>query len=117
MYVFYIVHYYILLGITQPPASDTFCEGSNAELSCVVFDNSTNNAADTTGWFTDHNFPAAVPSNMTNISNTRDGDVVTSVLTIKNVSLNDNGNGYFCIPAYGTESNIGVISVAGKRSC
>ena len=81
-------------------------------MSCVIFDNSTNNAADTTGWFTDDITPAQVPVNM--INNTRDDDVVvTSVLTIENVSLNDNGNGYFCLPSIGVMSNVAVISVAG----
>ena len=103
-----VTSYY--LGIIQHPANDTFCEGTNAVLSCVVFDNSTNNAADTTTWFTG-NPPTALSSNM--INNTRDGDVVTSVLTIENVSLNDNGNGYFCFPTSRVESNVGVISVAG----
>ena len=114
VYVFYIFHYYILLDITQHPTNATFCEGSNAILSCVVFENGTDNVVDTTGWYTNENPPAAVPPNM--INNTRDGDVVTSVLTIESVSLNDNGNGYFCVPAYGNESDIGVISVAGKCS-
>ena len=81
-------------------------------LSCVIFDNSTNNAADATGWFNNGNPPIAVSSNM--INNTRDGDVVTSVLTIESVSLNDNGNGYFCVPSFPIESYIGVISVAGN---
>ena len=81
-------------------------------MSCVIFDNSTNNAADTTSWFRDSNPPAVVLSNM--INNIRDGDVVTSVLTIENVSLNDNGNGYFCSPAFGIGSDVGVISVAGE---
>ena len=102
-----------LLGIIQHPTNTKVCEGSNAVLNCVVFDNSTHNAANTTGWFTDDNPPALVPSNM--INNTRDGDVVTSVLTIESVSLNDNGNGYFCSPAFGGMSNLGVISVAGKH--
>ena len=35
-------------GVIQHPANNTFCEGSNATLSCVIFDNSTRNAADTT---------------------------------------------------------------------
>ena len=100
------------LEITQHPGNDTFCEGSNAVLSCVVFDNSTNNAANTTNWYTNVNPPAAVPVNM--ISNTRDGDVVTSVLTVESISLNDNGNGYFCFPTFDVESNVGVISVAGE---
>ena len=82
-------------------------------MSCVIFDNSTNNAADGTSWFTNDDPPVRVPSNM--ITNTRDGDVVTSVLTIESISLNDNGNGYFCAPAFGIGSDIGVISVAGDQ--
>ena len=81
-------------------------------MSCVVYDDSTNNGADTTSWFTNGNPPAALSSSM--ITNTRDGDVVTSVLTIESVSLNDNGNGYFCSPSFGVGSDVGVISVAGE---
>ena len=100
--------------LVQHPTNTKICEGSNAVLSCVIFDNSTNNAADTTSWFTnDNTLVAAVSSNM--INNTCDGDVVTSVLTIENVSLNDNGNGYFCFPSFPIVSNVGVISVAGEN--
>ena len=99
-------------GVIQHPANNTFCEGSNATLSCVIFDNSTRNAADTTIWFTNVNPPAVLPTNMT--SNTHDGDVVTSLLTVESVSLNDNGNGYFCLPSFGIISDVAVISVAGN---
>ena len=78
-------------------------------LSCVVFDNDTNSAANNTGWFRVANPPVSISSNM--INNTRNGDVVTSVLTIENVSLNDNGTGYFCSPSFGIRSYVGVISV------
>ena len=107
----YIICHNLYVGVTQHPANNTLCEGNNAVLSCVVFDNSTSNAADSTGWFRDDNPnpPVAVPSNM--INNTRNGDVVTSVLTIENVTLNDNGTGYFCFPSIGIMSNIGVLSV------
>ncbi len=81
-------------------------------LSCVVFDNSFNNAADNTGWFTSENPPAPVSPSM--ISNSRDGDVVTSKLTIESVSLNDNGTGYFCSPTFGIRSYVGKIAVAGN---
>ena len=81
-------------------------------MSCVVFDNSTHNAADTTIWFANGNPPATLPSSM--INNIRDGDVVTSVLTVERVSLNDNGNGYFCFPTFGIASDVGVISIAGE---
>ena len=105
------IHICCTLFLAQHPTNTKVCEGSNAVLNCVVFDNSTNNAADTTSWFTG-NPTFAVSSNM--INNTRDGDVVTSVLTIESVSLNDNGDGYFCSPAFGIGSDVGVISVAGE---
>ena len=81
-------------------------------MSCIIFDNSTNNVADTTGWFSDSNPPLRRSDNM--ISNTRDGDVVTSILTIESVSLNDSGNGYFCEPIRGSENFIGKILVIGQ---
>ena len=101
---------FTLSGITQHPANDTYCVGSNAVLSCIVFDNSTADVADTTNWF-DINTRAAVSFSM--ISNSRDGDVVTSVLTIESVSLNNNGTGYFCVPSFVIGSYAGVLSVAG----
>ena len=108
-----LIDLFILLYIlAQHPTNTKVCEGSNAVLSCVIFDNTTNNAADTTIWFTDDNPPDRLPDNMRN--NTRDGDVVTSVLTIESVSLNDNGNGYFCSPVFDIGSDVGVISVAGE---
>ena len=80
-------------------------------MSCIVFDNTTNNVADTTGWFFDDDPPLRVHSSM--INNTRDGDVVTSVLTIESVSLNDNGTGYFCEPVRSTDSFVGTVFVIG----
>ena len=82
-------------------------------LSCTVYDNTTNNAADNTGWFrySGDNPPVGIPSTM--INNTRNGDVVTSVLTIGNVSLSDNGTEYFCQPTFGIISYMGTVLVAG----
>ena len=84
-------------------------------MSCVVFDNGTNDVANFTVWYADDNPPVLVPAIM--INNTRVGDVVTSVLTIESVSLDDNGNGYLCVPSLRIESNVGVISVAGGEIC
>ena len=109
----HIFNIFVVHSIVQHPTNTKVCEGTNAVLSCVIFDNSTNNAADTTHWFTDDNPPVRVPDNM--ISNARDGDVVTSVLTIESVSLNDDGDGYFCSPSFPIVSNVGVISVAGEN--
>ena len=81
-------------------------------LSCTVFDNSTSNAADHTGWFRDGNPPVLVSTNM--INNTRNGNVVTSVLTVESVSLSDISSGYFCSPTYDIGSYAGLILVAGE---
>ena len=48
------------------------------------------------------------------IINTRDGDVVTSILTIESLSLNDNGTGYFCEAVRGTDSFVGTVLVIGQ---
>ena len=80
-------------------------------LSCTVYDNATNNAASSTVWFRMNNPPVGISSSM--INNTRNGDVVTSVLTIDNVSLSDNGTEYFCAPTFGITSYTGTVLVAG----
>ena len=107
------VHKFLYIGITQHPSNDTFCVGSTVLLNCTVYDNTINNAAENTGWFREDkdNHPVLISSNM--INNTRNGDVVTSVLTIDNVSLNDNRTEYFCVPSFSIGSYIGVILVAG----
>ena len=104
------------IGITQHPRNDTFCVGNTALLSCTVYDNSTSNAADNTGWvkFRGDDPPVLISSNM--INNTRNGDVVTSVLTIDNVSLSDNGTEYFCSPTFGIRSYNGAVLVAGTHT-
>ena len=98
------------LTVTQHPANKTFCEGSKAVLSCAIFDNSTNDIADNTVWIYASSL-AAVPSAM--INNSRVDDVVISTLTMESVSLDDNGIGCFCSPAFSVRSYTGVISVAG----
>ena len=110
VYVYNVIHF---LGIMEHPVNATYCKGSTAVLNCIVFDNSTNNAADLTGWFNNTVPPIQVQTSM--ISNTRNGDdMVTSVVTIRNVSLNDNGTGLFCVPSFSVLSYAGIISVAGN---
>ena len=106
----YYLHTYI--GIIHHPANNSYCEEADATLNCVVFDNTTNNAADTIIWFKIDNPPLRLMDDI--ISNSREGDVLTTVLTIENVSLSDNGNGYFCEPVRDVESFIGVLSVIGE---
>ena len=105
------MHYY--LGVTQViqhPVNGTFCEGTTATLSCVIFDNSSTNVANTTSWL-NVNTGATVLS--ANVNNTRNGDVVTSILTFKSVSLSDNGT-YLCEPRRNVESYFGMILVKSE---
>jgi len=86
-------------------------------LSCVVSDNSTTSAANRTNWAMDATDPVNIQPDIDMrfmIENTRDGNVVTSVLTIESVTSSDNGTGYLCAPTTRIESFIGIISVAGE---
>jgi len=47
------------------------------------------------------------------IENTRDDNVVTSILTIESVLSSDNGTEYFCFATFIDRSFNGIISVAG----
>ena len=111
------VHSYCSMFLTTGvhPRNDTFCTGSTVLLSCTIYDNTNNNAADNTNWFREDNPPVGIPSTM--INNTRNDDVVTSVLTIDNVTLNDNGTEYFCSPSFGNRSYVGAILIAGTCIC
>ena len=113
----YVCHYYYL-GVTQQPVNTAICEGSNAVLCCVTLVTSINNVTDITNWFRDDNPPVAVQPSLNMrfmINNIRYRDEVTSELTIKNVSLNDNGTGYFCHTTDIIQSNVAVITVASKQ--
>ena len=110
----YVVHKFLYIDITQHPRNDTFCAGSTALLSCTVYDNTTSNGANSTVWFRVDNPPVLISSN---INNTRNGDIVTSILIIDNVSLNDNGTEYFCVPTFGIRSYVGTILIAGTYVC
>ena len=100
------------LEVDQHPANGTFCEGTDATLNCTIFDNSTSDVADTTGWV-NSTTGGAVPSEM--VSNSRDGDMVTSILTILNVPLYINNTNYFCRPSLTEQSSVAVIIVIGKE--
>ena len=108
--VAYSVYY---LEVIQHPASATFCEGTDATLNCTIFDNSTTGLADNTVWFdaeTDATFSGSV------VNNSRHGDVVTSVLSFREVRLNINNTKYLCEPTITVISFVAVIMVKGENS-
>ena len=86
-------------------------------LSCVVFDNNANDAANRTNWAMDTTDPVNIQPDIDMrfmVENTRDGNVVTSVLTIESVSSSDNGTGYFCFVTLDDRSFNGMVSVTGE---
>ena len=109
----YLTHVGGVTQVIQHPANRTFCEGTTATLSCVIFDNNTGNLADTTSWVNDNTGGGVLDIN---INNTRNGTMVTSILTFESVSLIDNGT-YFCIPKHRVQSYFGMILVKGKYVC
>ena len=98
------------LEFIQHPTNGTFCEGTTARLSCIIFDNSTG-AANTTTWL--HN--AAISISDDRVNNTVNDDNVTSVLTLMNVSNDLDSGNYVCRPTRTIMSHDAVITVIGKK--
>ena len=101
----------LTLEVVQNPVNATFCEGTDATLNCTIFDNSTTGVADNTIWF-----------NVTNKAriqlvdnNVRDGDIVTSILPIMDISVYINNTKYLCQPKLETASYVAVITVIGEN--
>ena len=109
--VAYSVYY---AEVIQHPANDTFCEGTDAVLYCTIFDNSTDGIADGTVWYNVIN--DAIISESEDVKNSRDGDVVTSVLTLMKAPLDLNNTEYLCGPTFTIDSSVAVIIIIGENS-
>ena len=100
------------LGVVQDPTNGRFCEGTTARLSCIIFDNSTGRAANTTIWLNNTAIDSISDDRVKNIV---DGDNVTSVLTLMDVSKDLNNSNYSCRPSRTIISSGAVITVIGKK--
>ena len=107
--IIYSVYY---LEIVQKPVDDTFCEGTDATLNCTIFDNSTERIANNAFW-SNLTSNGNIPDDL--FSNNRDGDYVTSLLTIIDVSLYENNTNYICRAGSEVQSSAAVIIVIGKN--
>ena len=106
------------LEVVQDPANATFCEGTDATLTCTIFDNSTDRIANDTSWV-NYTSGARIISNMhmnTLVSNSRHGNMVNSMLTIVNVSVYANNTEYLCEPKFRIVSSVAVIMIIGEKS-
>ena len=105
--------------IVQPPQSQSVCEGGTVNFTCVVmFTSGTPSAA---SWFTENGATDVT----TQSGHTRTDDSngcsapanVTTVLTVTNVSISDNGTDYICVQGRNEESDTVFLTVLGEFLC
>jgi len=102
--------------IIRPPVSQSVCVGGTVNFTCVVmFTSSTPGAA---VWFAGNNDATALPGHTrTDNSNGRSVPAnVTTVLTVTNVSISNNGTDYFCAQGFIERSDTVFLTVFGKFS-
>ena len=79
-------------------------------MKCIIYDKNTG-VANSTSW--ENSLTGKIPPEMVN--NTRDGDMVTSILIILNVPVDINNTDYWCRPSLTEQSSAAVIIVIGKE--
>ena len=114
LYLYPYVSYYIV--IIRSPVNQSACVGGTVNFTCVVmFTSGTLSAA---FWVTDNgnNVAASLPGHTkTDDSNGRSAPAnVTTVLTVTNVSISDNGADYICAQGFITISDTAFLFVFGK---
>ena len=84
-------------------------------MSCTIFDNSDGEVADNTVWF-NLTTRARIQSNMdTVVNNSRNGDMVTSILNITDISVYLNNTEYICVPSLDIRSFPGALIIIGEN--
>ena len=104
--------------IIRSPVNQSACAGGTVDFTCVVmFTSSTPGAAT---WFTNNGANDAsrqLGHSLTDDSNGRSAPAnVTTVLTVTNVRISDNGTDYFCAQGFNDRSDIIFLTVFGKFS-
>ena len=114
------VHANLCIAIIQSPQNQSACAGETVNFTCVVmfFNGSTPGGA---LWYDINGNNAIQPPDITSTddSNGRSAPVnVTSVLTVTNVHINDNGDGYICGRGglNPISSNLSFLTVLGNLS-
>ena len=111
-YIYLIQYKYLYNYVVVDPVDTTVCEGDTATFSCVYFISV--GVVTTPAWVRDDGItfnPIHVTSNLT--SDTTTPAYVRSTVTLRNVTLLDNGTMYQC--GVGTSlSNSSTLTVVGK---
>ena len=104
------------LVIIQSPQNQTGCEGGIVNFTCVVMFIS--DPLDPANWFTNNgiNDASREPGHTrTDDSNGRSAPAnVTTVLTVTNVSISDNGSDYICAQGLNERSDTVFLTVLGE---
>ena len=102
--------------IIRSPVNQSTCAGETVHFTCVVM--FTSGLLGGATWFTDNgNVDAIAQSGHTRSddSNGRSAPAnVTTVLTVTNVSISDNGADYICVQGRNAESDTIFLTVFGK---
>ena len=113
------VHANLCIAIIQSPQNQSACEGGTVHFVCVVmYPNGSTPGSPL--WFNTNGGSVIQPPDVTatDDSNGRSAPAnVTSVLTVTNVHISDNGDGYICAFGVGMNSplsNTSYMTIHGK---
>ena len=102
--------------IIRSPVNQSACAGGTVNFTCVVM--FTSGPLGPAGWFTndgDNDATAEPDHTRSDDSNRRSAPTnVTTVLTVTNVSISDNGADYICAQGFNARSDTVFLSVFGK---
>ena len=102
--------------IIQSPQNQSTCEGGTVNFTCIVMFTSVRPAAAT--WFTKNRNKDARFEPGHSLTDDSDGLAapanVTNVLTVTNVSINDNGADYTCAQGTNVDDHIAYLTVIGE---
>ena len=114
------VHANLCIAIIQSPQNQSACEGETVHFVCVVM-YPNGSVPGSPLWFNTNGGSVIQPPDVTvtDDSNGRSAPAnVTSILTVANASISDNGDGYICglLGLNPISSNISFLTVHGKQT-
>ena len=106
----------VCLVIIQSPQNQSGCVGGTVTFTCVVM--FTSESLGGASWFTDNGNTDALTQpghTRTDNSNGRSAPAnVTTVLTVTNISISNNGADYFCAQGFNERSDTAFLTVLGE---
>ena len=104
----------LCIVLIQYSQDQSVCEGGTASFVCVIsFPNGETPRYPL--WLDENDDP--VRGTNYNINDEVNGQNITSVLTVINVRISDNGDGFYCLRINTFQSNVSFLTVLGKYLC